>query len=49
MPGAPRLRRGAECAESRDVRELQDENRRLKKLLVASMLEVASLKEALES
>jgi len=31
--------------EPRSLRELQDENRRLKKLLLASMLETASLKE----
>ena len=35
----------AQDEESGDVGALQDENRRLRKLLVASMLEVASLKE----
>ena len=38
---------GMEVSDARRLRSLEDENRRLKKLLAESMLDVATLKEAL--
>jgi putative transposase len=38
---------GMEVSEARRLKSLEDENRRLKKLLAESMLDVATLKEAL--
>lgn len=38
---------GMEVSDARRLKSLEDENRRLKKLLAASMLDVATLKEAL--
>ena len=38
---------GLEVSELRRLRQLEDENRRLKKLLAESMLDVASLKDLL--
>jgi putative transposase len=36
-----------EVSDARRLKSLEDENRRLKKLLAESMLDVATLKEAL--
>ena len=36
-----------EASDARRLKSLEDENRRLKKLLAESMLDVATLKEAL--
>jgi putative transposase len=38
---------GMEVSDARRLKGLEDENRRLKKLLAESMLDVATLKEAL--
>jgi len=38
---------GMEVSDARRLKSLEDENRRLKKLLAESMLDVATLKEAL--
>ena len=38
---------GMEVSDARRLKSLEDENRRLKKLLAESMLDVARLKEAL--
>ena len=38
---------GMDSTHIRELKALQDENRRLKKLLAESMLDVATLKEAL--
>jgi putative transposase len=38
---------GMEVSEARRLKSLEDENRRLKKLLAESMLDVATVKEAL--
>jgi putative transposase len=38
---------GLEVSDARRLKSLEDENRRLKKLLAESMLDVATLKEAL--
>ncbi len=38
---------GIEVSDARRLKSLEDENRRLKKLLAESMLDVATLKEAL--
>lgn len=38
---------GMELSDARRLKSLEDENRRLKKLLAESMLDVATLKEAL--
>jgi putative transposase len=38
---------GMEVSDARRLRSLEDENRRLKKLLAESILDVATLKEAL--
>ncbi len=38
---------GMEISDARRLKSLEDENRRLKKLLAESMLDVATLKEAL--
>lgn len=38
---------GMEVSDARRVKSLEEENRRLKKLLAESMLDVATLKEAL--
>ena len=38
---------GLEVSEAKRLRALEDENRKLKKLLAESMLDVATLKEAL--
>ena len=38
---------GMEVSDARRLKSLEDENRRLKKLLAGSMLDVATLKEAL--
>jgi len=38
---------GLEVSDARRLKSLDDENRRLKKLLAESMLDVATLKEAL--
>ena len=38
---------GMEMSDARRLKSLEDENRRLKKLLAESMLDVATLKEAL--
>ena len=38
---------GMEVSDARRLKSLEDENRRLKKLLAESMLHVATLKEAL--
>jgi putative transposase len=38
---------GMEVSDGRRLKSLEDENRRLKKLLAESMLDVATLKEAL--
>lgn len=38
---------GMEVSDARRPKSLEDENRRLKKLLAESMLDVATLKEAL--
>lgn len=38
---------GVEVSDARRLKSLEDENRRLKKLLAESMLDVATLKEAL--
>ena len=38
---------GMEASDARRLKSLEDENRRLKKLLAESMLDVATLKEAL--
>jgi putative transposase len=40
---------GMEVSDARRLKSLEDENRRLKKLLAESMLDVATLKEARES
>ena len=38
---------GMEVSDARRLKSLEDENRRLKKLLAESVLDVATLKEAL--
>ncbi len=38
---------GMEVSDARRLKSIEDENRRLKKLLAESMLDVATLKEAL--
>jgi putative transposase len=38
---------GLEVSDARRLKSLEDENRRLKKLLAESMLDIATLKEAL--
>jgi putative transposase len=38
---------GMEVSEARKLKALEDENRKLKKLLAESMLDVATLREAL--
>ena len=39
--------RGMEVSDTRKLKALEDENRKLKKLLAESMLDVATLREAL--
>ena len=46
QPSRPRDPR-MEVSDARRLKSLEDENRRLKKLLAESMLDVATLKEAL--